>query len=229
MSGIAVSSLAGSQFEPVTGPPFPLFSIFFPCSSFRQEIFWVRVFDYGMATPSLTWCRSFFRRYSLQVPSKHCRAFHLQSLPLSRECLSPHRSLVHFRGGGPPLTSYLPKLYISICSAYPWGFTSGSPQPVPDHVPLLLCPSPSSLPQFPPPSTFCFLLVPKWDWNILTWVLWFVTLFEFCGLYPVYPVLFWLISTYWWVHALLDLRYFTQDYIFFSFSVFFLIFPSLFY
>ena len=46
--------------------------------------------------PSLSFCW----RWSLQVPSPHCRAFNLRSLPLSLGSLSLPRSLVH-SGGSP--------------------------------------------------------------------------------------------------------------------------------
>jgi hypothetical protein len=45
---------------PVTRPPFPSALLHLcPYSSFRQKQLWVRVFDCGMATPSLTWCLVF--------------------------------------------------------------------------------------------------------------------------------------------------------------------------
>ena len=49
------ASPSGSPVGLVTEPPFPQSLLHFcPYSSFRQEQFWVRVFDCGMATPSLT-------------------------------------------------------------------------------------------------------------------------------------------------------------------------------
>jgi hypothetical protein len=48
---------------------------------------------------------SFYWRWALQVPSPHCRAFHLRSVPLGLESLSPPRSLVHSRGSHQPPTS----------------------------------------------------------------------------------------------------------------------------
>ena len=41
---------------------------------------------------------SFYWRWTLQVPSPYCRAFHLRSLPLSSVSLSAPRSLVHSGG-----------------------------------------------------------------------------------------------------------------------------------
>jgi hypothetical protein len=35
---------------------------------------------------------------TLQVPSPHCKSFHLRSLPLRPESLLPPRSLLHARG-----------------------------------------------------------------------------------------------------------------------------------
>jgi hypothetical protein len=52
----------------------------------------------------------------------HCRAFHLQFLPLSSESLSPPRSLVHSGR-----FSYLLKLPVSILSAGPQGFNPLTP------------------------------------------------------------------------------------------------------
>jgi hypothetical protein len=76
---------------------FPLSLLqFCPCSSFRQEQFWVRVFDCGMGTPSLHLkpCLS----TGGGVPSTYFWSFHLNSFPLSSESLSPPRSLVYSRG-----------------------------------------------------------------------------------------------------------------------------------
>ena len=50
--------------------------------------------DCGMAPLSFL---SFCWRWALQVPTPHCRTFHLRSLPLSPEYLSPPGSLVHSR------------------------------------------------------------------------------------------------------------------------------------
>jgi hypothetical protein len=60
------------------------------CSSFIQEQFWVRIFDYGMATLPFYW------RWTPQFPAPQCRAFHQKSLPLNPEILSPPRFLVYF-------------------------------------------------------------------------------------------------------------------------------------
>ena len=117
--------------------------------------FWIRVFDCGMATPPLHRdVLSFYWRWALQVPSPHCRAFHLRSLPLSPESLSLPRSLVHPRGSP---TSHLPRLPVSILSAGPQGFSPvllHSRPPISDHVPLFpsLSPfHPRSLSPFPTP------------------------------------------------------------------------------
>jgi hypothetical protein len=50
------------------------------------------------------------------------------------------------------------------------------------------CPLSHPGPSLPPSFCDCFLLPP--NWGILTWALWLVNLFEFCGLYPGYPVFF---------------------------------------
>ena len=75
-----------------------LFSIFFPVVlSDRNNsglelltVGWQPIFP--LDDLSLHW------RRTLQVPSPHCRAFHLRSLPLSPESLSPPRSVVYSRG-----------------------------------------------------------------------------------------------------------------------------------
>jgi hypothetical protein len=59
----------------------------------------------------------FYWRWTPQVPSPHCWSFHLRSLFLSLEHLSPPRSLVLSRGTFHPSTSYLLRLPISILSA----------------------------------------------------------------------------------------------------------------
>ena len=94
VSGLGASPYAGSQFGPVAGPLFCQDLLHFCLfSSFRQRQFWVRVFDCGWQPhPSLD-VLSFCWRWALQVPSPHCRAFHLSS-----ESLSPPKSLVHCRG-----------------------------------------------------------------------------------------------------------------------------------
>jgi hypothetical protein len=109
-----------SLFGPVTGPPFPQALLHFcPCSSFRQKQLWVRVFDCGMATPSLLFMPGFSTRSrgALLVYSLHCRAFHLGSLPLSPESLLPIPDLWYILEGPP--NSYLPRLPLSILFAGP--------------------------------------------------------------------------------------------------------------
>jgi hypothetical protein len=76
-----------------------------------------------MATPSLTFCW----RWVLQVPFPQYRAFHLSSLPLSPESLSPPRSLVRY-GGSP---NFLPSEFACFHSSC-WS---------------------SGLQSFPPPNT----------------------------------------------------------------------------
>jgi hypothetical protein len=97
-----------------------------------------------------SWCR-----LALYVSSPYCWAFHLRSLPLSPESLSPPRSLVHSQGSPP--TSYFLRLPAYILSAGPQGFSpfqspctgSDSPlhlRPLPHHPSTF---SPRSLPPFP--------------------------------------------------------------------------------
>jgi hypothetical protein len=82
--------------------------------------------DCGMAPLSLI-------RYPVFFPSPYCWAFHLSSLPLIPESLSPPSSLVH--SGGSPPTSYLPRLPVFILSVGPQDFSPFF-HPVPDQVPL---------------------------------------------------------------------------------------------
>ena len=96
MSGLWVSSWAGSQFGHVTEPPLPQALLHFcPCNSFRQEQLWVRGFGCGMGNPSLTWCPVFL----LDVCST-CSLSWLYGilskvpLPLSPQSLLTPRSLV---------------------------------------------------------------------------------------------------------------------------------------
>ena len=56
----------------------------------------------------------------LQVPTPHCRAFHLRYLHLSPESLSPPRALVH---SGRSPTPYFHRLPVFILSAEPQGFS----------------------------------------------------------------------------------------------------------
>jgi hypothetical protein len=84
---------------------------------------------------------------------------------------------------GRPPTFYFLRLSVSILSAGPQGFS-------PFSLPSTKSGSHSTalpLSTFPPsssaPTCDCCLLSPKWDWGILTWALWFVHLFEICGLY----------------------------------------------
>jgi len=101
--------------------------------------------------------------------------------------------------GEDPQTSYILRLPVSILSAGPQGFNpfpscitrSGSP----------LLPTPSHQVHFPSQvphllsTCDCFLLSPKWDWDILTWVLPLVDFSEFCVLYLGYSVMMLLLLT----------------------------------
>jgi hypothetical protein len=162
--------------------------------------------DCGMPTPFLTWCPV----YLLEVSS-------ISSLSLLWGIsfkVSPFQSFtsqvsVAFLRVLP--ISYLPRLPVSILSAGPQGFSpfpssntrSGSTL-LPTYPPPVHFPS-----QVPPflPTCDCFLLSPKWDWDILTWAFQLVDLFEFWGLclgYSFFVVFVWflfvslflLISTY---------------------------------
>ena len=74
---------------------YPFLSMqFFQKCTVLSQIFWLW---HGNPIPSPD-TLSFYWRWSLQVSSPHCRAFHQRSLPLSPESLSPPGSLVHSRG-----------------------------------------------------------------------------------------------------------------------------------
>jgi hypothetical protein len=122
VSGLEIFLWAESQFGPETRPPFPqAFLHICLCSSFRQELLWVRVSVCGMAIHPSTWCPCL----STGGASVHCRAFHLMSLPLSPESVSLPRSLVHSRGS----LNLLPHKVASFNSfCWPSGLQSGSPQ-----------------------------------------------------------------------------------------------------
>ena len=99
---------------------------------------------------------SFSWRWVLQVPSLHCRAFHLRSLPLNPESLSPPKSLVHILEGPtnllpPKVNCFLILLILRASVLFA--------EPIPDHVPLFI-PYPLSLPgpSLLPASCGCFLL-----------------------------------------------------------------------
>ena len=98
VSDHGTSPWAWSHFGPVPGPSFPQAPLHFhPCNSFRQEHLWVRFVTVGWQPHPSFDALSFCWRWALQVPSLQCRAFHLRSLPLSPESLSPPMSLVHSR------------------------------------------------------------------------------------------------------------------------------------
>lgn len=106
VSGLGSTPWARSQSGLDTGPSFPQSLHYFcPCMSFRwrkdmpgkailDQSFWL--LD-GNPFPPLD-TLSFSWRWTLQVPSPHCWAFYLYSLPFSPFCLSSLRCLVHSRG-----------------------------------------------------------------------------------------------------------------------------------
>jgi hypothetical protein len=130
MSGLGSSPWARSHFVPVAGPSFPQAPLHFhPWNSFGQEQLWVRdVTVRWQPHPSLDVLSSCWR-WALYVTSTYYQAFHLRSLPLIPESLSPPRSLVEFWRVLP--TSYFLRLPVSILSTCPHGFStntrSGSP------------------------------------------------------------------------------------------------------
>ena len=101
-----------------------LFSIFFPAVLSDRNNSGSDVLTVGWQ-PHLSFSAlSFCWRLALQVPSLHCREFHLRSLPLSFESLLPPRSLVHSRGSLHLLTPEVACFY-SFC--WPSGLQYVSP------------------------------------------------------------------------------------------------------
>ena len=106
---------------------------------------------------------SFYWRWTLQVPSPHCWAFHLKSLTLSPESFSPSKSLVHSTVSPhlpPPKIAY----FHSFCR--PSGLHSCFPTPSPQYLitfsfPPLLFPTqvPPSL--YPPIPVIAFFSLPS--------------------------------------------------------------------
>jgi hypothetical protein len=131
-----------------------LFSIFVSTVHLDRNKLWVRVFDCGMATSSLHLMPCLSKRWTLQIPSPHCGAFHLRSLLLSPESLLPPRSPVHLTGFPYLLPPEVPYFH-SFCG--PSGLHSCSPPPSkylimcsPFSLPL---PSPTQVPpSFSPPT-----------------------------------------------------------------------------
>jgi hypothetical protein len=82
-----------------------LFSISIPAVLSDRNNYGSELLTVGWQPHPLLDALSFYWRWALQVPSPHCRAFHLRSVPLGLESLSPPRSLVHSRGSHQPPTS----------------------------------------------------------------------------------------------------------------------------
>jgi hypothetical protein len=121
-------------------------------------------FDYGMATPSITWGPDF-------LPQVGSISSVSQLWSISYK-VSPFESLTSQFSGAlqrVPPTSYLQRLPVYILSAAPQGF---SPFPSPNTTSGSSLSPPYSIhfpSQVPPslPTCDCFLLPPKWDWGVL--------------------------------------------------------------
>ena len=134
-----------------------LFSIFFPVvlsdrnnsGSELLTVGWQPIFP--LDDLSLHW------RRTLQVPSPYCRAFHLGSLPLSPESLSPPRSVVYSRG-----FSNLLHIKDACFHSFCWSSALQSFSPPPQYLIMFLSSSPCLLshpgPLHPPCSDFFNLL-----------------------------------------------------------------------
>ena len=107
MSGLSALPGDGSQVGTVIGPSYlQSFLHFCPCSSFRQENFWVRNFDYGLVNPvPLLEALSIYWRWSLRIPSPQCWAFWLRLPPPPRVLRVSHSlGLWSFLEGSPTST-----------------------------------------------------------------------------------------------------------------------------
>jgi hypothetical protein len=189
MSGLSALPGDGSQVGTVIGPSYlQSFLHFCPCSSFRQENFWVRNFDYGLVNPvPLLEALSIYWRWSLRIPSPQCWAFWLRLPPPPRVLRVSHSlGLWSFLEGSP--TSHPLRLLISTHSLGPLGFSSPTPphtwfcSPFPLPSPTQSLPSSASHDYFIPPS--------MWDWSSLTWAFLHVTLLTVRGLYTRFSVHF---------------------------------------
>jgi hypothetical protein len=134
-----------------------------------------------MATPFLTWCSVFL----LEVGSIHSLSLLLgisSKVPPFESWQSPPWTLV-LSGGCPYLLPPEVACFLSFCWPSELQYIS------PTHNLI-------TFPSFPIPfspkyhSCDCFLLAPKWDWGFPTWIIQIVELFEFCGQYLGYSVLF---------------------------------------
>ena len=121
----------------VTGLSFPQFLLhLYICSSFRQGQFWMRIFGSRMTTTSLQLMPlSFYWRWTLEVPSSHCRAFYLLRVPylpglwyFLEGNQTSHPSRLHFQ---------FIMLVLRTSLLYP--------TPMTDHVPIYHPPSPTQL------------------------------------------------------------------------------------
>jgi hypothetical protein len=119
VSGFGVWGWEGTDSGEDSGWPFlqSLLHIFVPAfpldrnNSGLKILRWVDGSIPQLGTMPIYW------RWSLQVLSLYCWAFHLRSLPLGPESLLPHRSLVHFIAPPPPISALLPLLlHVSIHS-----------------------------------------------------------------------------------------------------------------
>jgi hypothetical protein len=130
MSHLGASPWDGSQFGLVSRSPFPQSLLYCcPYSSFRNEQFWVRVFDCGSATQPFTWSPVFL----LEVDSMSSLSPVLGILSkVPYLSLSTPRSLVLSRGS--PTQPPSLKLHISIHFSDFQGLSSIF-LPIPEHVP----------------------------------------------------------------------------------------------
>jgi hypothetical protein len=187
------------------------------CSSFRQEQFWVRHFDWALVTLPLS-----LMPYLLEVDSLSSLspfwAFHLRSLPLSPESLSHSRSLVLSRGY-PNLLP--PRLHIFLNIAGPMGLSHVPPSQYLILFPLSTpCPLSHPVPSLlPSSSSDYFVPTSKREWS--TWAFLFGNLLKVCGLYPRYSIIsgyYPLISTY--IPRLFSLVWVTSVRMIFSSSIY---------
>jgi len=187
--GLGASPWARSYIGPVAGPSIPQPLLHFPpYISFRQEELCVRALTAGYQHHLSLDALSFCWRWYQQVPSPHCRAFYLGSPSLSPEGLSLPKSLVHSSVSFQPLSSqgYLFLFFLLVFRA-----SVLFPHPIPDHVPL--SPHPHSLSLHSPSLPPLLWLLSSFSQMGLRYPHLgpqLVDLFEFCGLYLGYSVIF---------------------------------------
>jgi hypothetical protein len=165
----------GSHFGLIIEPPFKSLLHFCPCSSFRQNQFWVRNFDCGLVT--LLDALSNYWRWTLWVPSPNCWTFFSPKATFIESWESLNSWALVLSRGSP----YIPSPEAAYFYSFFWSYSAF----------LLFLPPPDPVPLSPPhptlvPLSLCLLSLfsspYKWDWSTITWVFLLVILLTVCGL-----------------------------------------------